>query len=144
MSTGCRCCGNPAALAEVVIRGLYVGREDGIAAASTELVHNQQAENGTPEVADLVIASGVHVAGKEELALGISNAFTLLHADGTLLIRSPKAAGQDREDSPSANDLVDLALEAGFDRNKALFFDALAKWSRDAPPTPLLSAVFRK
>jgi hypothetical protein len=61
------------------VRGrLYIGREDGIAAATSELVATQQQHTGSAEIADVVVASGIHTAGYDEVGAGIANAHRLL------------------------------------------------------------------
>lgn len=130
-------------LANSVIGRLYIGREDGIAAATTEFAAVQQQHTGTSEFADVVVASGIHTAGHDEVNVGITNAHKLLKPGGTLLIRAPKAPNQETPGSVPAEAMVAAALSAGFDQDKAQFFDT--RTGGDVGPrVDSLSAVFRK
>lgn len=91
------------------------------------------------EFADLVVASGIHTAGHEEVGVGIANAHKLL----ALLIRAPKAVNPETPDSASAEDMVDMALEAGFSRDRAQFFDTITQ-PDVGPRTESLSVVFTR
>ncbi len=126
-----------------VIGSLYIGREDGIAAATTEFAAAQQQHTGSSEFADVVVASGVHTAGYDEVGAGISNAYRMLKPDGTLLIRAPKAIAFEEPGSVLAGDMVEMALQTGFDRNKAQFFDTIAG-GEICPKIDILSVVLRK
>lgn len=135
--------GDDPQLVASVIGNVYIGREDGIAAATSEFAATQQQHFGTPEFADVVIASGVHTAGRDELGVGIANAHKMLQPGGVLLIRAPKEGNLASPSHVSAESMVDMALEAGFDPTKAQFFDTTTGGDA-APVVQSTSAVFRK
>lgn len=118
-------------------------REDGIASATTELIAYEEARKQTAERADVVIASGVHTVGAEELHTGITNAYKLLKPEGVLLIRAPKETTGDRPGTLAARDMVDIAYAAGFVASKAQLFD-VSTGSHVSGKVESLSAVFRK
>lgn len=136
--------GNDPAVLSQIIGKVYVGREDGIAAATNEFVAAQQQHTGSTEFADVVVASGIHTAGYDEVDAGITNAYKLLKPDGTLLIRTPKAINLETPDSVPAETMVEMALRAGFDQSKAQFFDARTGGEVGPRRVDSLSAVFRK
>jgi len=126
-----------------VLGNVYIGREDGIAAATSEFLASQQQHFGTPEFVDVVVASGVHTAGRDELEIGIANAYKMLQPEGVLLIRAPKEGNLEGPNCVPAEVMVDMALEAGFDPSRAQFFDTTT--GGDAAPTvQSVAAVFRK
>lgn len=122
---------------------LYVGREDGMAAATTELVNVQRRDFGTAEVADVVIASGIYAAGYEAVQAGITNAYQLLHPGGALLVRAPKAVYIGTSGGVPAEDMVDMALQAGFSGAKARYFPVVTGDGFGGHGASL-TAVFRK
>jgi hypothetical protein len=126
-----------------VLGTLYIGREDGIAAATTEFVAAQKQHTGSSEIADIVVASAVQRAGHEEIGTGIANAHKLLRPGGTLLLRAPKAVNSDPNGVP-AETMVEMALGAGFSRDKAQFFDVVTGAQVGPKRVQTLSAVFRK
>lgn len=128
---------------ESIMANLCLRREDGIAAATTATVEFHEARKQSTEVADVVIASGVHTVGAKELHTGITNAYKLLNPGGVLVIRAPKETGGDRPGTLAARDMVDLAHAAGFVASKAQFFDVETR-SAVSRPVETLSAVFRK
>ena len=133
---------NPAHLRRI-IGSLYIGREDGIAAATTEFSEVQKQHTGSSEIADIVVVSAVQTAGHDELDTGIANAHKLLKPGGILLMRAPKAVNS-RPDSVPAESMVEMALQAGFDRNQAQFFDVVTGSQAERQEVQTLSAVFRK
>lgn len=128
---------------ESIMASLCLRREDGIAAATTATVELHEARGQSTEVADVVIASGVHTAGAEELHTGITNAYKLLNPEGVLMIRAPKKTRDDQPDAVAARDMVDMAHAAGFVASKAQFFDVRTR-SAVSGNVESLSAVFRK
>lgn len=99
-------------IAKEVVGSLYMGREDGMASASEYLVQAQTGHTGSPEMADLVLASGVYSAGREELKSAIANAHKILRPGGALLVRSPDSV--DEPDHVNAAETIALAVAAGF------------------------------
>ncbi|HSW65675.1 MAG TPA: hypothetical protein VLI54_00870 [Bacillota bacterium] len=134
--------GEDSQLMRSVLGRVYVGREDGIAAATTEFVETQKQHTGSSEIADIVLASGVHRAGHTEIDAGITNAHKLLRPGGILLVRAPKAVDSDPSGVPGEA-MVEMALQAGFDRDKARIFDIITK-AQVGPAAQSLAAVFRK
>lgn len=133
---------DPSVLSQVLGK-LYIGREDGIASASTEMVRIQQERTGTSEMADVVLASGIHAAGHEEVATGITNAYKLLKPNGVLLVRAPKDAVEAKPGSVRAQEMIDTALSAGFERSRATFFDVITG-DATKPGVKSTTAVFCK
>lgn len=126
-----------------ILGSAYIGREDGIASASTEIVTSQQQRMGTTEIADLVLASGIHTAGHQEVTTGINNAYKLLKPEGVLLVRAPKDASKENAKSVPAKDMIDAALSAGFQRSRADFYDTVTGGDT-TPNVHSVAAVFRK
>lgn len=106
-----------------VLGGYYVGRENGIAEASSDLITDFSKAIGSSEVADIVIASGVHSAGRTEMAIGIRNAHTLLRRGGSLLLRAPKIDAQINPDYAYAEHMIDMAEQAGFKTEDGQYFN---------------------
>jgi len=129
---------------KVLGRG-YIGREDGMASATDTIIAVQTAHTGKAAMADVVLASGIYTAGFAEVERGIANAYTLLNPGGSLLIRAPKAAGNDTKNSNivPAEAMVTMAGAAGFDTNAAQYFDVITG-PGPTPTVQTLSAVFRK
>ncbi|HKR82443.1 MAG TPA: hypothetical protein VJR27_05620 [Candidatus Saccharimonadales bacterium] len=125
-----------------VIGRAYFGREDGIKAATDEFIASQTAHAGSPELADVVIASAIQSAGSEEVEAGIANAHKLLRPDGILLVRAPKAAYRQEPHHVAAETMIDMALEAGFAEERAQFIDIETR--SDFVAVKGLAAVFRK
>jgi len=126
-----------------VLGRLYIGREDGMAAATTEFVESQRQHTGSSEIADIVVASGVHKAGYDEVGTGLANAHKLLRPGGILLVRAPKAINSEPGSVP-AEAMVDMALQAGFSRDQAQFFDTVTRPEVGPQEVQALSAVFKK
>lgn len=124
-------------------RGYYADREDGIASATNIIVEDRMQTIGTAEIADIVVASGVHSAGFEEVGVGIANAHKLLKPGGTLLIRAPKHVNVSTPGDVPAETMVDMATTAGFDQRRAQFFD-ITTGNRHSQNIQSLAAVFRK
>lgn len=120
------------------VMGRYTGYEDGIAATTDQMTAI------ATNVADVVLASGIHTAGHQEIETGIKNAFTLLKPDGTLVIRAAKKANLETPTSVPAEDMIQMALNAGFDFSKAQLFDTVTGQSVRPEGFPGISAVFRK
>lgn len=116
--------------------GQYTGYEGGITATTDQMV------TIATNVADVVLASGIHTAGHQEIGTGIKNAFTLLKPDGALVIRAPKEL--ETPTSVPAEDMIQMALNAGFDFSKAQLFDTVTGQSVRPEGFPGISAVFRK
>jgi hypothetical protein len=100
----------------------FLGREDGIASATNEIVEAQTRATGTTEVADAVLASGLMLADKNELKTGIFNSFKILKEGGVLVIR---AVALPSADEVGASRMLEWAHEAGFDESKTKRFEVL-------------------
>ncbi|MBX6334115.1 hypothetical protein IRY61_02105 [Candidatus Saccharibacteria bacterium] len=72
-------------IAQTMLRNqLYIGREDGVATATNEVIRAQH-ENGAPvEIADIILATGAQHTTREDMRRGITNAYTLLKEGGKL------------------------------------------------------------
>ncbi|HEX8762333.1 MAG TPA: hypothetical protein VF733_01100 [Candidatus Saccharimonadales bacterium] len=128
--------------AEQAIGKIYIGREDGMADASNTFIEGSKRRAIPVEIADIALASGIHLAGQGEIFTALRNAFTLLRPNGVLLVRAPKAAN-DRTTFTSAEQMVEVALDAGFSLEKTRFFNTITG-SNSSGATASLSAVFRK
>jgi hypothetical protein len=86
-------------------------RGDGMASASAELAHTMEGMFG------LAIASMIHTADPEAVETTLYNTFDLLSEQGTLLIRAP---GEPYADHLTADNMLEMALEAPFDKKKII------------------------
>ncbi|MET9263735.1 hypothetical protein [Amycolatopsis sp. NPDC004079] len=121
-------------IAKQVVGSLYMGREDGMASSSEYLVQVQTGHVGSPEMADLVLASGIYSAGRAELRPAIANAHKILRPGGALLVRSPESV--DEPEHVDATEMIDLATAAGFRCSDT--------FQSSYPRRKILSAVLRK
>lgn len=110
--------------AQAVIRNqLYIGREDGVAAATDEIIRAQTAHNALVETADVILCTGAQHAAPEDLKRGIANARTLLKEDGMLVVRS---LAHPAVDELGTEEIAGWAFDAGFtDRNVVRYEAAL-------------------
>lgn len=110
---------------EFINHQLYIGREDGVAAATDEIIRAGTEHNAPTEIADIVLCTGARHASREDLKHGVANARTILKEGGILVLRSLAR--------PSANELgteeiASWAFDAGFtDRNVVRYEAALGQ-----------------
>lgn len=121
---------------------IYIGREDGIAAATNEIIAETKRGVGSAAIADLVVASGIQKAAYQEVETGITNAYELLRPNGSLLVRAPVEDGVE-EDEVSGWEMYRMALDAGFERDKAKVHHVPMR-GPGTEPVPGLSVLFRK
>lgn len=111
-----------AGLSEMFIDNqLYIGREDGIGAATDELIQGQREHGAPTEVADIVIANGSQHTTAEDLQRGVANAHTILKQGGMLVIRSLAQPGADEIGTKR---IAEWAFEAGFSESSTKQFEA--------------------
>lgn len=105
----------------VLHNGLYIGREDGIAAATHEVIQAQTEHDAPVDIADVILALGAQHTTPADMKQGIENAFTLLAEDGLLVIR---ALARPAADELGTKEIESWAYESGFQENKATYFSA--------------------
>lgn len=91
--------------------GIFIPRNDGLGPASTSMIEFMRRAFGSAEQADLILASGIHLADPGELQTGLANAHQLLRPGGALLIRAPK---QPAADHVCTAEMVAMAQAGGF------------------------------
>lgn len=100
---------------------LYIGREDGTAGATGEIIKGQQSHGRPTEVADIILCTGAQHASAKDLQKGITNAHTLLREGGMLVVRS---LARPASDEIGTEKITAWAFEAGFDERNALHYEA--------------------
>jgi hypothetical protein len=90
---------------------LYIGREDGPAFATDEILANHQALNISAEIADIVICAGAQHTSAEDLERGVTNSYKLLKEGGMLIIR---ALSRPAADELGTDQIAEWAYTAGF------------------------------
>lgn len=100
---------------------LYIGREDGVAGATDELISGQQAHSAPTEVADVIICAGSQHTTAEDLKKGVSNAHRLLKEGGKFIVRS---LAQPSSDELGTQAITNWAFEAGFPESGAIYHKA--------------------
>lgn len=135
--------GNDPSILKEVLGIAYIGREDGMGAASQDFIDTQTKHAGSAAIADLVIASGIHTAEHEEVSTALTNAHTLLKPGGALLIRAIRAHNMENEDNVAAETMTDIAYDAGFSRSKSRVVNTRTG-SQIGPVVDSLSALLFK
>ena len=100
---------------------LYIGREDGVANATNEIIRAQTAHGATAEIADIVLCTSSRHTAAADLKLGIRNARSLLKEGGLLIVRS---LAYPAADELGTDVISGWAYEAGFEEKKALHYEA--------------------
>ncbi len=100
---------------------LYIGREDGVALATGEMINAQLSHGAPAEIADVILCSGTQHTSRPDLELGVANAFTLMREGGLLLVRS---LAHPASDEIGTDMVTSWAFEAGFDERNTKEFDA--------------------
>ncbi len=111
----------PGTAQAVIEKQLYIGREDGVAAATDEVIRAQQAHNAPTDIADIILCTGAQHASKDDLRRGIINAHTLLKEGGTLIVRS---LARPASDEIGTDQITGWAFEAGFQERDAICYEA--------------------
>lgn len=111
---------DPAYIEQVVPR-LYAGREDGVAAATTDMIANVRQAGQSPQMADIVVACGIHAIGEDEIKTGITNAHELLVPEGKLVVWAPSRKNS-KPGHMAAEDMLELAQQKGFERDPRVQF----------------------
>lgn len=104
-----------------ISRQLYLGREDGVAAATDEVIRAQREHGAPAEVADLILATGAQHVEPKDLKRGIVNAHTLLKEGGRLIVRS---FARPASDELGTDEIVGWAFNAGFAERDAVHLEA--------------------
>lgn len=108
--------------AEAMVRNqLYIGQENGVGPATSEIVENQRAHKIPTEVADIILAIGARHISSESMECGIKNAHTLLKEGGMLVIR---AAANPASHEVGAQKIADWAFESGFQEKNEIRYQA--------------------
>ena len=100
---------------------LYIGREDGVAAATDEIIRAQTVHNVPTDVADIILCTGTQHTAPADLQRGIANAHTLLKEDGMLVVRS---LARPASDELGTAKITGWAFEAGFQEKNAITYEA--------------------
>lgn len=102
---------------------LYIGREDGIASATDEMIALQGAAGAPVNIADIILCNGGQHTTREDLQRGAENAFTLAKDEGLFIIR---AFAKPSADEIGTDEIAEWAFEAGFKEQTALDYEASA------------------
>lgn len=105
----------------VISNRLYIGREDGVAGATDEIIRTHNALNVPTEVADVILCTGAQHTAPEDLKHGIVNAHKLLRAGGMLVIRS--LAGP-TIDELGTEEISGWAFDNGFANRNVVHYEA--------------------
>ncbi len=100
---------------------LYIGREDGIAAATDEVIRAQRAHGAPVEVADVILATGAQHAERADMKRGIENAHTLIKEGGMLVLR---ALARPATDELGTDEIAGWAFDASFQEKDAIHYEA--------------------
>lgn len=130
------------AYAQIIAKQIYIGSEQGMAAASTQLIESEKKQGNSGAIADLILATNVHEAGEAELETAIGNAYTLLRPGGSLFVRGPKQLAHNTPQALTGTALIDMALDLGFTTHKTRVFGR--NFGESGLPTMWLSAVLNK
>lgn len=101
--------------------GAYVGREDGVAAATDETIRAQRAHNAPVDIVDIVLAAGAQHTTRADMKRGIQNAHVLLREAGMLVVRS---LARPAPAETGTEEIVGWALDAGFEERHAVRYEA--------------------
>jgi hypothetical protein len=99
----------------------YVSGEDGVGAATDEILRAQRAHGAPTEVADIIICLESHHMTSADLRRGMENSFPLLREGGALVIRS---LARPATDELGAEEIAGWAFEAGFQEKDAVRYAA--------------------
>lgn len=108
-------------LQAVIENQLYIGREDGVAAATAEIRNAQQSHGKRADIADLVLVTGAQHSTREDLKPGVERAHDLLREAGMLVIRS---LAQPSEVEIGTEEIAGWAYETGFEERDAIRYEA--------------------
>jgi len=96
---------------------LYIGREDGIASATDEMIQLQTEHGARSDIADVIICNGDQHTTEEDLKTGAKNAYTLIKEAGMFVIR---AFAKPSSTEIGTDQIADWAFEAGFEEKEVL------------------------
>lgn len=95
----------------VANRQLYMGREDGVASATDEIIRAQVEHNAPAGISDIVLCVGTEHMTREDLKPGIKNAHKILKEGGMLVVRS---LTHPTPDEIGTEEIVSWASDEGF------------------------------
>ena len=105
----------------VIGNKLYIGREDGVAAATNEILSAQQSHGTRSDIADIVLVTGAQHSTRVDLKPGVERAHDLLREAGMLVIRS---LAQPAEAEMGTEEIASWAYDAGFEESTAIKYEA--------------------
>ncbi|MCW1907808.1 MAG: hypothetical protein KIH63_000515 [Candidatus Saccharibacteria bacterium] len=92
-------------------RGLYLGREDGAANTTREMVDTQISHDAPVDIADVVLLLNEQHMSRQDVELGLENAFPLLKTRGILVTRGLVRTS---DNNLGASAIAEIAEAAGF------------------------------
>ncbi len=99
---------------------LYLGRENGIAAATDEIVKTLRTRKAMVDIADIVLVTGAQHAALADIQHGIENAFPLLKEGGMLVLR---ALARPALTELGTDEIAGWAYNAGFPEKNAIHYE---------------------
>lgn len=112
----------PGGARAAIAKQRYIGREDGVAAATDEIVRTHRDNGKTAEVADIILSTGTQHIERSDLKHGIGNAHTLLKEGGMLVLR---AAAVPMAEEIGIDEIASWAFDAGFDEKNSIRYNAV-------------------
>jgi len=88
----------------------YIGREDGVEAATDAIINDQKTNNAPVDIVDVILSVGLEHMTERDTTIGISNATTILRDSGVCIVRG---ATSPVEDELGIDELVDIAKMNG-------------------------------
>jgi hypothetical protein len=105
----------------IMDKRLYIGREDGVAAATDEVIRAQSAHRAPTDIADIILCTGAEHSSAEDLKRGMMNAYTLLKEGGMLVVRT---LARPASDELGTEKITSWAFDAGFQEKDAIRYEA--------------------
>ena len=101
---------------------LYIGREDGIGAATDDMIQAQEANNAPVDAVDIVLCNSAQHTTAKELRHGMRNAHRLLKEGGMLIIRS---LARPAADEIGTDQIAGWAYDGGFQEGTFIQYSAV-------------------
>ena len=98
---------------------LYIGREDGVDAATAAIIDAQTVYGASTAVADVILCTGAQHSTPKDIRSGIERAHTLLVEGGSLVI---KAFNRPGVDELGADQIAAWAFNSGFEERHSQSF----------------------
>lgn len=107
----------------MIDKRFYIGREDGVASATDEILRAQIEAGAEVEIADIIVCMGTAHTNGPEMRRGIENGYKMMKEGGILALRSFAKPGSEEL---GTDVMSEWAFEAGFQEESTLEYSRVS------------------